>query len=523
MAPTEVLPEVVAERGSLGQRTGRVAELLDGALTQAVAVPVAQPAPGDESELQPRAGTADAATRYGIDLFDLAQRAGLTGAAGEATVVDLPRVLAGREAPTWVGLPERIVLVGVGDGSRTALRRAGAALARACENLDQVLTTIAAESDDDGVRALVEGFLLASYRVARVGRREPGRRPCARLVLVGRHPEPAVAAATRGARATWLARRLAATPSNVKNPAWFAEEARAAAAVVPGTTVEVHDEAWLAEHGFGGLLAVGAASATPPRLVVVDYTPVRTRGGSRHVVLVGKGITFDTGGLSVKDRDAMVPMKTDMAGAAAALAATLAAASAELPHRVTAVLPLAENAFGGAGYRPGDVLSLLDGTTVEVRNTDAEGRLVLADALTWARRSLDPDVVVDVATLTGAATMGLGRRHAALYTEDGALAAQLEAAAAATGERVWRMPLVPEYRAALESTVADVANVATDPKVGAGSVTAALFLERFTDGVPWAHLDIAGPARAPKAEHEVSEGATGFGARLLGRWLEDLA
>jgi leucyl aminopeptidase len=185
------------------------------------------------------------------------------------------------------------------------------------------------------------------------------------------------------------------------------------------------------------------------------------------------------------------------------------------------VLPLVENALGD-GYRPGDVLRLYDGTAVEVRNTDAEGRLILADALAWARATLDPDMLLDVATLTGAATQGLGRRHAALFTPDEDLAAGLVVAGEATGERVWRMPLVAEYRRALDSTVADVANVATDPAVGAGAVTAALFLQRFAGELPWAHLDIAGPARAPKTEHEVTEGPSGFGARLLGRWLEAL-
>jgi len=191
-----------------------------------------------------------------------------------------------------------------------------------------------------------------------------------------------------------------------------------------------------------------------------------------------------------------------------------------LPHRVTAVIPLAENSVGGAGYRPGDVVRMADGSAVEVLNTDAEWRLVLADALVWAKEALEPDAVVDVATLTGAATFGLGKRHAALFTEEEPLAAGLLAAGEAAGERLWRMPLVEEYRAALESRVADLANVATDPHVRGGAITAALFLQRFAGEVPWAHLDIAGPARAVRTEHEVTEGPSGFGARLLLRWLE---
>jgi leucyl aminopeptidase len=189
---------------------------------------------------------------------------------------------------------------------------------------------------------------------------------------------------------------------------------------------------------------------------------------------------------------------------------------------VTALLALAENSVSGSAYRPGDVVRIRGDTTVEVANTDAEGRLVLADALAYADSELDPDVVVDVATLTGAASLGLGRRHAALYTDDDALASGLEAAAEATGERVWRMPLVEEYRSALDSEVADIRHVPANAKVGGGSITAALFLREFVGRRRWAHLDIAGPARADKDEHEVTRGASGYGARLLIRWLDGL-
>jgi len=240
------------------------------------------------------------------------------------------------------------------------------------------------------------------------------------------------------------------------------------------------------------------------------------------VVVVGKGITFDTGGLSIKPREAMVPMKTDMAGAAVALANVLGAAEAGLPHRVTAVLPLAENAFGGGSYRPGDVLRTYAGTTVEVANTDAEGRLVLADALAFADATLDPDVLIDVATLTGAASLGLGKQHAALYGADADLVAALEAAGTASGEPVWHMPLVEEYVDAVRSDVADLRHVPRDAKFGGGSITAALFLREFVGRRRWAHLDIAGPARAGSDAHEVTAGATGFGARLLLRYLEKL-
>ncbi len=216
-------------------------------------------------------------------------------------------------------------------------------------------------------------------------------------------------------------------------------------------------------------------------------------------MLVGKGITFDTGGLSLKPREGMVPMKTDMSGAAVVLATVLAVARAGLPINVVAVLPLAENAIGAAAYRPGDVVRTYDGTTVEVRNTDAEGRMVLADALAWARAEYQPRVVVDVATLTGAATLGLGRGHGALFAPDESLATAPSAAGSVHGEELWAMPLVEDYRESLRSDVADIAHIATNDHVKAGAIIAALFLQRFVGEVPWAHLDIAGPGRAGSA------------------------
>ena len=306
---------------------------------------------------------------------------------------------------------------------------------------------------------------------------------------------------------------LAVTPTDTKDPSWMANRAADLAAAA-GLDCEVLDETALATQGFGGLLAVGAGSARPPRLVRVSYP-----GAGPHVVLVGKGITYDTGGLSIKPREGMVPMKTDMTGAAVVLATVLAAAAARVPYRVTALLPLAENAVGSSSYRPGDVVTVRGGTTVEVTNTDAEGRIVLADALVHADLTLDPDVVVDVATLTGAATLALGRTHGALFTPDDALADALTAAGERSGERVWRMPLVDDYRDALTSELAQVRHVARDGFTGAGAITAALFLQRFVGERRWAHLDVAGPARASSAAHEVPEGATGFGVRVLLDWL----
>lgn len=212
-------------------------------------------------------------------------------------------------------------------------------------------------------------------------------------------------------------------------------------------------------------------------------------------------------------------MKTDMSGAAVVLATTLAAAELALPQPVVAVLPLAENAFSGSAYRPGDVVRVYDGTTVEIGNTDAEGRMVLADAMAWGRQQFSPSVLVDVATLTGAASLGLGKIHTALYASTAELSEQLVAAGDAAGEPMWPMPLVEEYRAALTSPIADISHITTDPHTGAGSITAALFLQRFAGDLPWAHLDIAGPGRADADRHEITKGPTGVTARALLAWL----
>ncbi|WP_092866990.1 M17 family metallopeptidase [Quadrisphaera sp. DSM 44207] len=483
-----------------------------------LAVPVARGV-GEEGP-QPRAGTADAAVAYGIDLAAVCERARFTGAAGG--VLPVP---GARPAPAGDGaaLPPSLLLVGTGAGTPQDLRRAGAALARAVRGRSLVATPVVADAPAAGVQAFAEGALLGSYHPPRSGLSEGPEPAVGALALLGCTAEAPLERASTGARATWRVRDLAATPSSTKSPQWVAEQARLLAGQVDGVGVEVLDERELTALGFGGLLAVGAGSATPPRLVRATFTPRRPPSAlPRHVVLVGKGITFDTGGLSIKPREAMVPMKTDMTGAAVVLAALLGAAELDLPHRVTALLPLAENAFGASSYRPGDVVTTFAGTTVEVANTDAEGRMVLADALSYADAELGPDLLVDVATLTGAASLGLGKRHAALFTADDALAAGLEAAADDSGERVWRMPLVEDYRPALDSEVADLRHVPAESP-GAGAVTAALFLREFTGSRTWAHLDVAGPARADRDEHEVTKGATGFGARLLLRWLEGLA
>jgi leucyl aminopeptidase len=262
------------------------------------------------------------------------------------------------------------------------------------------------------------------------------------------------------------------------------------------------------------VLAVGGGSATPPRVVVVAYR--HPDAGPGRPVLVGKGITFDTGGLSIKPNAGMREMKTDMAGGAAVLAAVDACARLDLPVRVTAVVPAAENAVSGSSYRPADVVRHVGGRTTEVLNTDAEGRMVLADGLAYARLELGATALVDVATLTGAMKVALGTRTAGLYATTDGLADALSTAGAHAGESLWRMPLAEEYAPLLESTVADANNAPGNP----GGTTAALFLQPFAGDLPWAHLDVAGPARAGSDDAEIVKGGTGFGARTLLRWLE---
>jgi leucyl aminopeptidase len=279
--------------------------------------------------------------------------------------------------------------------------------------------------------------------------------------------------------------------------------------------VTVRGAEQLAAEGFGGILAVGGGSATPPRLVELSWDPP---GADRHVVLVGKGITFDTGGISIKPREGLKLMVKDMGGAAAVIAATLGAADLGLPVRITALAPLAENAVSGSAYRPGDIITHYDGTTSESTNSDAEGRLVLADALGYAVATLQPDVIVDLATLTGANAVALGKRTAALYSHDDPLAAALVAAGEAAGERMWRLPLPDDYVEYLQS---DVADLHSSPARGAGSVVAALYLREFLgDRVgQWAHFDMSAPAWADRSDGDLTKGATGWGVRTLLRWL----
>ncbi|MBC7295304.1 MAG: leucyl aminopeptidase [Dietzia sp.] len=419
--------------------------------------------------------------------------------------------------PGWSGAVD----VGIG------YRRAGAAVARQLRDArrtDEVGVSVPGTVPPDRVGDLVLGYLLGA-RGQDVFAADPA--PVAPDLVVRVSPgsgedddevvvRAAVAAAEEAARATALARDLAGAPADLKTPEWLVSRmSEVLAAAGMRTRVLEGDE--LTDGGFGGVLAVGGGSAATPRVLVA-----RRPGPGTRVLLVGKGITFDTGGISVKPAEGMHLMRTDMAGSAAVVAAAAAyCADTDGPYAaldVTVVVPSAENMLSGSAYRPGDVVTHVGGTTSEVTNTDAEGRMVLADALAHGIAECDPEVVVDVATLTGAMKVALGMRTGAVMATDDDLADRVSAAGAAAGERWWRLPLPDDLRRAVDSGIADRRQAPAGP----GAITAALFLEGFVDGRPWAHLDIAGPARSPEEIDEVGPVATGFATRTLVGLLRDL-
>ncbi|MDT0184278.1 leucyl aminopeptidase family protein [Microbacterium sp. ARD31] len=452
-------------------------------------------------------GADEASEVLGLDLLAALDAARATGRAGEVTTVP---VAGPAEAASLV------LLVGVGDGTVTDFRRAGAALARATKDRASVVTTLAAIAPDEGLAAFVVGAMLGSFSFhwRSTG---PQERPVARIVLAdvsddGADDELARAIALGGAG--WRSRALATVPANLKTPAWLADQA-VEVGEAAGLTVQVWDEEQLRAEGFGGVLAVGGASANPPRLIRMDYTP---RGATKKmptVVLVGKGITFDTGGLDIKPSESMLTMKRDMSGGAAVIAAMAALRDVDCPVRVVGLVPAAENAISGSAMRPGDVITHWGGRTSEVNNTDAEGRLVLADAMAYAVSELKPAVLLDIATLTGAMKVSLGQWTGGYFANHEGLAAQVETAARESGENVWRMPLVKDYEEKVTSKIADGDNAAG----GAGAITAALFLQHFAGDVPWAHIDFASAAESPADRHEWTAGPSGYGPRLLLSWL----
>jgi leucyl aminopeptidase len=479
-------------------------------------VPV-EPAGGHAGPAQPGAAVDPALDGLlAISIADAVAAYRLTGQAGEAA----------QTMATISGRPARVLLLGVGDRSPRALRRAGAELGRRIADGGTAAVSAVAAETGEGLQAFAEGILLGGYQFDLKSGHPPAGPPGQVRLLVDDGPVLAAAAARAAAiaAAVGLARDLTNQPSRVKSPQWLAEEAVAVTAD-RGVEARIWSPDELAEAGFGGILAVGSGSARPPRLIELSYQPAgaqaagaQAAGARAHIALIGKGITFDSGGLSLKPNDGMKLMKTDMAGGAVVIAVLSALASLGVPYRVTGLVAAAENMPSGSAYRPGDVITQYGGRTVEVLNTDAEGRLVLADALAYAAAVLRPDQLIDIATLTGAARVALGTSHAALYATDDVLAQALIAAGQASGDLVWRMPLEDSYATALASDVADLSHIARDG-TPAGSITAALFLREFAGALPWAHLDIAGTGRSAENDGELTKGATGFGVRLLLRLL----
>lgn len=401
-----------------------------------------------------------------------------------------------------------VVFTGLGEGDITDdLLREASGFAALHTSAAQRIVWALAESGAL-LQAVVEGALLGAHRVTKPGKTSEAKP--AELGFVGTLEADAVARATTGAHAVWRVRDLVSMPPNLLNPASFVDHV---SALLKGTavTAEVLDEKKLLAEGFGGITAVGKGSHNPPRLMILRYQPTQS---TRHVALVGKGITFDSGGLSLKAPNAMVGMKYDMTGAAVMAAATLAASALGAKTTITAYLCLAENMPSGSASRPNDVITIKNGKTVEILNTDAEGRLVMADGLSLASE-LAPDLIIDVATLTGAARIALGERYAGLMGTPGGVS-QVEHAALAAGEKVWGMPLPGELRSLLSSDVADIANAKPGEVLG-GMLLAGVFLQEFVaEGIEWAHLDIAGPANNSSGAYGYTpKGATGAITRTV--------
>ncbi len=445
-------------------------------------------------------------------------------AAGEITIAY--RAASGKSA-------SRLLLAGVGDGDKTEeYRKAAEAAGR--KAVDLKLGTLALDCSPaaqwakqskcklDALASILAGAVqFGAYRFDRLKSGKLDKTQDERkfkgideLVFAG--CDKPLAAIENGANAGMIvgfcqnaARDLVNLPGNHLSAEELAEAA-VEAGKRGGFEVTVFDKAKITELQMGGLLAVNKGSQQPPTFTVLDYKPEGK--AKKTIALVGKGVTFDSGGISLKPAQGMDEMKSDMSGAACVIEAVEAAARLALPVRVIGVVPATDNMPGGSAQTPGDVITTMSGITVEVGNTDAEGRLILADALTYAKQEYNPDVMVDLATLTGACVVALGHPVAGLFSNDEALAERLFKSGLASGEKVWEMPLWDEYAELINSDVADVHNTGGR---GAGAITAAKFLEKFIDGHKhWAHVDIAGPAFPAKGGSKVL-GATGFGVRLL--------
>lgn len=430
---------------------------------------------------------------------------GFEGSVGQAQIV------SGADGP--------VVVLGLGSASKlgtTAYRRAGVALARAAKRHKVVGADVLGSVGDDlapadAAQAFAEGLELGAYSYTALKTDpKPNEIKTATIVGSGKRLSDAIARGQAIAGGVNLARELVNEPGGSMTPVAFARKATAVAKDGK-LTAKVLELAAIKKARMGGVLGVNRGSTQQPRFVQLSYKPTGKAKG--HIALVGKGVTFDAGGLSIKPAGGMMTMKCDMGGAAAVLGAMSTLSVLSPSVRVTAYIPLTDNMLGGDATRPGDVLKIRNGKTVEVLNTDAEGRLILADALSLATEA-KPDAIVDLATLTGACMVALGPRYAGVMGTDGdGWVGQVLDAGGRTGERVWQLPLPPEYRSMLDSNVADLKNIGG---AHGGAITAGLFLKEFVgEGIPWAHIDIAAPAfiDAPFEEHP--KGGTGYGVRLL--------
>jgi len=420
------------------------------------------------------------------------------------------------------GVVRRLLLVGLG-GKRddeALYEKAGGALT--ARLLTSGETRLVVDLSGTEIRAeeaarLAFGAAARSWRYdiyrTKLGRKQ--KPSLAEIVIVGSSDSEwqHAAALLEGLN---LARTLVTEPANIVYPETFVARAREALESL-GVEFDVLDEKEMAKLGMGALLGVAQGSVRPPRLLAMRWNG--GKAGAKPVVLIGKGITFDTGGISIKPALGMESMKWDMGGAGAVTGLMKAIATRKANVNVVCVCALAENMPDGNAQRPGDVVTSMSGQTIEVINTDAEGRLVLADAMTWAQREYKPEVMIDLATLTGAMIISLGHEYGGMFSNDDGLAGKLDAAGKASGDRLWRMPMGDEYNKIMDSPIADMKNSASRE---GGSITAACFLGRFVDeGVKWAHLDIAGMVWSDKAGHLYDKGATGYGVALLDRYLAD--
>jgi len=458
-------------------------------------------------------------TALGGQLSQLVERGEIRGESGQVTVVHVPRgggVRAGRVAVLGLGRAERAGEEDVRSAAGTAARTAASVRARTVAvALDGLPLDAAAAT-----RCVVDGIALGGYRFDRYRTGPASKRPPAisTLTLLGGDR----AAARRGGVVTAAVNRcrnLQNTPSNDLGPEQLAERAREIAAAHAGVTARVHDERFLRRRRMGAFLAV-AQAATAARLIVLEHRPARPKSPEVVLGLVGKGLTYDTGGLSLKPPRSMVGMKFDMSGAAAVLEATAAIAELGLPVRVIAVAGATDNLIDAKAVRPDDVVTAANGKTVEINNTDAEGRLVLADCLHHARE-LGATHLVDVATLTGAVVVALGDYHAGIMANDRAWSDRLVAAGERAGEHLWPLPLHDTFKRFMRSDVADLRNSSTAGKGGASF--AGRFLQEFAGEGPWAHLDIAGTSDVETTRGDYfGKGGTGFGVRLLVELAESL-